>query len=91
MSRNAELKSLGAYQTQQEKTELIQRVSKIIVSKNDSQLDIDMDVFQKPPVNSKQPLFIAGDCLHDTLILCGVDKDQADMARRAFVSLRENI
>ena len=61
-----------------------------MVSKDDTQLDIDIEVFQNPPLNSKQPLFIAGECLRDTLILCGVDREQADMAHRAFVSLREN-
>lgn len=36
------------------------------------------------------PIYIAGDCFRDTLMDCGVDKDSADLARKAFISLREN-
>lgn len=66
---------------------LITRITKIILW-NGGEIDIDEDLFNNMPVNSSNPLHIAGDCFRDVLKECGVPDDKADLARKAFICLK---
>lgn len=90
LDRNVDLRRLGYYQNSEERTSLINRASKIIQCKNEDELDIDEELFIKIPVNSSDPLHIAADCFKDVLRECCVPEDKADLARRAFICLRQN-
>lgn len=41
------------------------------------------------PVNSNEPMFIAAECLKDTLLEIGLGEDSAETARRAFLTLKK--
>ncbi len=68
---------------------MIERISKILDLSNQQDLEIDEELYNKTPGFSKDPLFIAGDCLFTVLRECGLNEDDSDLARRIFVSLKQ--
>ena len=60
---------------------LISRISQIIYSKTEE--------FQLNGINIEAPLYIAGGCFFDVLRDCGVPDDAAEMARRAFICMKQ--
>jgi hypothetical protein len=41
--------------------------------------------------NSSQPLHIAADCLREVLLECGIPEEKADLAKIAFICLKQSL
>jgi hypothetical protein len=87
LDNNYEIKKAAAFQNGDDRNTLITRITKIILW-NGGDIDIDEDLFNNMPINSSNPLHIAGDCFRDVLKECGVPDDKADLARKAFICLK---
>lgn len=78
------------FEAPEARQELIARVTKILHCQNSEELEVDRAVLESLPVNSDDPMFLAGECLRDTLIGIGVNEESAETARRTFLALRKN-
>lgn len=47
-------------------------------------------MYQKYPVGSTEPLFLASELFHDVLVVNGIGKELANVFARTFYSLKES-
>ena len=88
IERQPDLRRMGKYQTKEDRIPLIDRISKIIQFSDIEEL-VDETLLEKLPVNSIDPLHLAGDCLRDALREMMFAEEQADITRGWFICLRQ--
>ena len=79
-----------SFELHEAKQELVNRITRILHCQNTEDLEIDRMQLDNLPYNSDDPMFLAADCFHDSLIEIGVNQDSAETARKAFLSLKKN-
>ena len=64
------------------------RITKLLLTNNERELNFDQSVLENIPVNSNEPLFLAAEVFRDTLLEVGIDEAVAERTRAAFYALR---
>ena len=90
IQQNSLLANIEVFEEQEARQELVARITKILHCQNTDELDIDRNLLENLPVNSDDPMFIAAECLRDTLIGIGVNEESAETARRTLLALKKN-
>lgn len=91
LDRCLELKQKGLYQDRESRDTLIERVSKVLQLKVFDETVVDMEMMENLPVNSKNPLHLAADCLRDALHEFNIlPEAKIEAARNIFICLRQN-
>jgi hypothetical protein len=88
LSRNPEIANSYLLTNESARQNLIMRVSKILVSEQD--LEVDEELFNSLPVNSDDPQFLASEVFRDTLLMSGLEEETAEKARKYFLALKKD-
>ena len=59
------------------KQDFVARITKILLSSDNTDLPVDEDLIYSMPANSNSPIFLAANLFMDVLLECGVQDDQA--------------
>ena len=78
----------GLFRTQEQRAELIQRVTKILHCHDENELEIDKDLLDNLTEDSEDPMFIVSEIFRDSLYEMGLAAESAETARKTFLTLK---
>lgn len=88
LGRTPEIQKSNFLTSEFARQQLIARVSKILDT--ETELQIDEELLNNMPVNSEDPQFLASEVFRDTLLGFGVDEETANNARKTFLAIKKD-
>ncbi len=90
LTRSHELQQTDYFKNENNKQNLLSRVSKLIAAQSTGELSIDEEIMNNIPINSDDPYFLASEVFRDTLLGFGVDEDGANNAKNLFLAIKKD-